>query len=250
MWWLLCSLRLRSNMPCLCTHFVSRSGSDLPILLIQTVMYVGIIAVTRLARPSLSKLCYNRRPEKSIAILHTTLKIAAFWSMLAAYSVPFFLIPRTAHPLFGWSLYMLGVASLSSIVINVFLLPPLPVLTVLLGMLGSLFVMAFPWYPDGVIRALIVFAYAFCYSPIAWASLMKVTGSLQNLVEREAFFPRMGVESTEMSEFNKLYWSAQKTGQLPCRWSELANLINFEIFPHSHALTSSITLKWFDSDKM
>ncbi|XP_074569614.1 putative glucuronosyltransferase PGSIP8 [Curcuma longa] len=179
-------------------------GSDLPILLIQAVMYVGIIAITRLARPSLSKLCYNRRPEKSIAILHTTLKIAAFWSMVAAYSVPFFLIPRTVHPLFGWSLYMLGVASLSSIVINVFLLPPLPVLTVLLGMLGSLFVMAFPWYPDGVIRALTVFAYAFCYSPIAWASLMKVTGSLQNLVEREVFFPRLG-ESTEMSEFNKLY---------------------------------------------
>ncbi|KAG6531356.1 putative glucuronosyltransferase PGSIP8 [Zingiber officinale] len=179
-------------------------GSELPVLLIQAVMYIGIIAITRLARPGLSKLCYNRRPEKSITILHTTLKIAAFWSILAAYAVPFFLIPRTVHPLFGWSLYMLGVASLLSIVINVFLLPPLPVLTVLLGMLGSLFVMAFPWYSDGVVRALVVFAYAFCCSPIVWSSLMKVIVSLQNLVERDAFFPRLG-ESTEMSEFNKLY---------------------------------------------
>ncbi|XP_042432554.1 putative glucuronosyltransferase PGSIP8 [Zingiber officinale] len=179
-------------------------GSELPVLLIQAVMYIGIMAITRLARPGLSKLCYNRRPEKSITILHTTLKIAAFWSILAAYAVPFFLIPRTVHPLFGWSLYMLGVASLLSIVINAFLLPPLPVLTVLLGMLGSLFVMAFPWYSDGVVRALVVFAYAFCCSPIVWSSLMKVIVSLQNLVERDAFFPRLG-ESTEMSEFNKLY---------------------------------------------
>ncbi|RRT73421.1 hypothetical protein BHE74_00029197 [Ensete ventricosum] len=179
-------------------------GSELPILLIQAVMYIGIIAVTRLARPSLSKLCYNRRPEKIIAILHNTLKVAALWSIFAAYTVPFFLIPRTVHPLLGWPIYVLGVASLSSIVINVFLLPPLPVLTVLLGILGSLFVMAFPWYSDGVIRALVVFAYAFSCAPIAWASLMKVTGSLQNLLEREAFFPRLG-ESPQLSEFNKLY---------------------------------------------
>ncbi|THU67273.1 hypothetical protein C4D60_Mb05t22920 [Musa balbisiana] len=179
-------------------------GSELPILLIQAVMYIGIIAVTRLARPSLSKLCYNRRPEKIIAILHSTLKVAALWSIFAAYTVPFFLIPRTVHPLLGWPIYVLGVASLSSIVINVFLLPPLPVLTVLLGILGSLFVMAFPWYSDGVIRALVVFAYACSCAPIAWASLMKVTGSLQNLLEREAFFPRLG-ESPQLSEFNKLY---------------------------------------------
>ncbi|CAL9045557.1 putative glucuronosyltransferase PGSIP8 [Musa acuminata AAA Group] len=179
-------------------------GSELPILLIQAVMYIGIIAVTRLARPSLSKLCYNRRPEKIIAILHSTLKVAALWSIFAAYTVPFFLIPRTVHPLLGWPIYVLGVASLSSIVINVFLLPPLPVLTVLLGILGSLFVMAFPWYSDGVIRALVVFAYAFSCAPFAWASLMKVIGSLQNLLEREAFFPRLG-ESPQLSEFNKLY---------------------------------------------
>ncbi|RWW11932.1 hypothetical protein BHE74_00055646 [Ensete ventricosum] len=179
-------------------------GSEVPVLLIQAIMYAGIIAVTRMARPSLSKLCYNRRPEKSIMILHAMLKVAAMWSILAAYTVPFFLIPRTVHPLLGWSLYMLGVASLSSIVINIFLLPPLPVLTVLLGILGSLLVMAFPWYSDGVIRALAVFAYAFCCAPMAWASLMKVSSSLQNLLEREAFFPRLG-ESTQMPEFNKLY---------------------------------------------
>lgn len=163
------------------------------------------MAVTRLARPSLSKLCYNRRPEKTTAFLLTILKLAAMWSMLAAYTVPFFLIPCTVHPLFGWSLYLLGSFALSSIVINVFLLPPFAVLTTWLGLLGALLVMAFPWYSDGVMRALTLFAYAFCCAPVAWASLVKVMGSLQILVEREVFFPRLGEPAAQTAEFSKLY---------------------------------------------
>ncbi|XP_008786961.1 putative glucuronosyltransferase PGSIP8 isoform X1 [Phoenix dactylifera] len=179
-------------------------GSEVPVILIQSVMYIGIMALTRLARPSLSKLCYNRRPEKSFAFVHSMLKVAATWSILAAYTVPFFLIPRTVHPLVGWSLYMLGASALASVVINAFLLPALPVLTPWLGILGALFVMASPWYSNGVVRALAVFAYAFCCAPFVWTSLMKVMASVQVLLEREAFFPRL-VESTQPPEFNKLY---------------------------------------------
>lgn len=171
-------------------------------MLIQSAMYLAILAVTRLVRPSLTKLCYNRKPEKSIALLHASLKVAGIWSIMAAYTVPFFLVPRTVHPVLGWSLYLLGSAALTSIVINVFLLPGLSVLTPWLGILGSLFVMAWPWYSDGVVRALAVFAYAFCCAPFVWGALMKILGSLQTLVEREAFFPRLG-ESTELP--NKLY---------------------------------------------
>ncbi|XP_072986867.1 putative glucuronosyltransferase PGSIP8 [Typha latifolia] len=179
-------------------------GSELPVILIQSMLYMGVIAVTRLARPSLSKLCYNRRPEKDTAFLHSMLKVAALWSMLAAYTVPFFLIPRTVHPLLGWSLYLLGSSALASIVINVFLLPPLAVLTALLEIAGALFVLAFPWYSNGVIRALALFAYSVCAAPLLWASLAKIMASLQILIEREAFFPRLG-ESTQTPEFNKLY---------------------------------------------
>ncbi|EHA8592537.1 hypothetical protein COCNU_contig69604725G000010 [Cocos nucifera] len=115
-------------------------GSEVPVILIQSVMYIGIMALTRLARPSLSKLCYNRRPEKNFAFVHSMLKVAATWSILAAYTVPFFLIPRTVHPLLGWSLYMLGASALASVVINAFLLPPLPVLT--------------PWVGNGLLASL------------------------------------------------------------------------------------------------
>lgn len=183
----------------------TRYGAELPIILIQAAIYLGIIAMTRLARPTLSKLCYNPRPEKSLVFLHSMLKVAITWSLLATYTVPFFLIPRTIHPLLGWLVYLLGVAALASIAINSFLLSPLSVLTPWFAILGALGVMAYPWYSDGVVRALAVFAYSFCCAPVVWIQLMKMMSSLQMLLEREAFFPRLG-ETTLMSEFNKLYW--------------------------------------------
>lgn len=65
--------------------------------IIQAVIYVGVIAVTRIARPNLSKLCYRSHQDTkfSIFLLRTCLKMAAMWVILAAYIVPFFLIPCT-----------------------------------------------------------------------------------------------------------------------------------------------------------
>ncbi|ONI06596.1 hypothetical protein PRUPE_5G069400 [Prunus persica] len=166
-------------------------GAEMPVVLIQSLIYLGIIAMTRLARPNISKLCY-RRSDKSITLIHTVLKMIAAWSIVAAYVVPFVLIPHTIHPLLGWSLYFLGTFALCFIAINALLLPMLPVLALWLGFLGVLFVMAFPWYPDGVIRALSVFAYAFCAAPFAWLSVVKVMSSIQAAVEREAYFPKIG----------------------------------------------------------
>ncbi|KAJ6809194.1 putative glucuronosyltransferase PGSIP8 [Iris pallida] len=179
-------------------------GAELPVMLIQSATYLVIMAATRMARPSLSKLCYNRRPEKSLSFLHAALKAAAVWSILAAYAVPFLLIPRTVHPLLGWSLYLLGSVALASVVINVLLLPALAVLTPWIGVVGTLSVMAWPWYPDGVVRALSVFAYAFCCAPFLWACSKKIMGSLQQLLERDSFFPRLG-ECTQPPELSKLY---------------------------------------------
>ncbi|KAK3039479.1 hypothetical protein RJ639_028061 [Escallonia herrerae] len=178
-------------------------GAEMPLVFIQAVFYLGIVAVTRLARPSLSKLCY-RRADKSISFIQTGLKMIAVWSVLAAYIFPVFIIPHTVHPLVGWSLYLLGASALSSIAVNAFLLPILPVLIPWLGILGTLLVMACPWYPDGVVRALAVFVYAFCCAPILWGSMVKILSCLQVSLEREAFLPRLG-ESTPPAGFNKLY---------------------------------------------
>ncbi|KAL3818231.1 hypothetical protein ACJIZ3_004136 [Penstemon smallii] len=178
-------------------------GEEMPTVFIQAIFYLGIIAVARLARPNLSKLCY-RREEKNILFIQNAFKLIAIWSILAAYIVPFFIIPHTIHPLIGWGLYLLGVLSLSCIVVNVFFLPILPVLVPWLGIFGALVVMAYPWYPNGVVRALSVFGYAFCCAPFLWVSFVKFVSCLQVSFEREAFVPRLG-ENSSPSGFNKLY---------------------------------------------
>ncbi|GAB2274169.1 Putative glucuronosyltransferase pgsip8 [Dionaea muscipula] len=178
-------------------------GAEVPLVLVQSVVYVGIIALTRLARPGISKLCY-RRPDKTISVYQTGLRFTALFCILSAYVVPIFLVPRTVHPLVGWSLYLLGSFALSSIPINAFLMPTLAVLVPWVGIFGALLVMSFPWYSDGVLRALAVLAYAFCAAPFVWLSFVKVMLSLQVSLEREAFLPRLS-ESPAPPGFNKLY---------------------------------------------
>lgn len=178
-------------------------SAEMTMVIIQAVIYLGMIAVTRLAKPNMPKLCY-RRSDKSISIIQTGLKLVAVWSILASYIMPFFLVPSTLHPLLAWPLYFLGSFALSTIAINSFFLPILPVLAPWLLIFGSLLVMAYPWYSNGVVRALAVFFYAFCSAPIVWVSLTKVMSCLQVSLEREIFFPRLG-ESSPPSGFNKLY---------------------------------------------
>uniref|UniRef100_A0ACD5TMG5 Uncharacterized protein n=1 Tax=Avena sativa TaxID=4498 RepID=A0ACD5TMG5_AVESA len=179
-------------------------AAEIPSVLIEVLMYIVIITITRLARPQMTKLCYYRRPEKQSVLVQGLIKLAAFVAMVAAYTIPFFVIPCTVHPFMGWFLYLFGVLAFSSAVINAFLLPPLAVLTAWLGMVGMLLVMAFPWYHDGIQRILVVVAYAFCSAPFLWASLVRVMDSLQTMLERDPFFPRLGEQAQE-TEFSKLY---------------------------------------------
>ncbi|XP_010540829.1 PREDICTED: putative glucuronosyltransferase PGSIP8 [Tarenaya hassleriana] len=178
-------------------------AAEMPLALIQAAFYIGIIVITRLARPTITKLCY-RRSERNHSAIQNALKLTAIISIVAAYVLPFFTIPQTIHPLMGWSLYLIGSLSLSSIAINALLLPTLSVLTPWLCITGSLLVMAFPLYQDGVVRALAVFGYAFCSAPFVWVSLVRVMSHLQLLIEKEALFPRLG-ESGMNSGFSKLY---------------------------------------------
>ncbi|CAN6922868.1 hypothetical protein Bca4012_088555 [Brassica carinata] len=174
-------------------------SAEMPWVLIQAVFYLGIILVTRLTRSSMSKL-WHRRSDKNL----TAFKMVALLLILSAYIIPSFIIPQTIHPLMGWSLYLTGSFAFSSIPINAFLLPVLHVLTPWLGILGTLLVMAFPSYPDGVVRALSIFGYAFCCAPFLWVSFVKITSHLQILIDKEVLFPRLG-ESGSSSSLSKLY---------------------------------------------
>ncbi|XP_042511190.1 putative glucuronosyltransferase PGSIP8 [Macadamia integrifolia] len=177
-------------------------NDEVPMVLILSTMYLAVMALTRLARPNLSKFCY-RKSDKSLT-LQTGVKMAVVLSILAAYTIPFFVIPCTVHPIVGWTTYFFGCAVLASLVIHSFQLPALAVLTPALGIAGVLFVMAYPGYKDGIVRALAVFSYAFCFAPVLCVSLAKVAASLPVSIEREFTLPRVG-ESQQPSGFFKLY---------------------------------------------
>ncbi|XP_047327018.1 putative glucuronosyltransferase PGSIP8 [Impatiens glandulifera] len=170
-------------------------GFEMIVVVIQIVVYLGIIMITRMTRPNLSKLCY-RQSEKNISLIQMGLRLIALWSILAAYTIPFLVIPYTVHPIMGWTLYLLGAFTLSSVAINAFLLPWLPVLMPWFGILGVLFVMACPWYSNGIVRALFVFAYGVCCAPAVWISFVKLASCLHVSLEREAL---------PSSESNKLF---------------------------------------------
>jgi len=59
-------------------------------------------------------------------------------------------------------------------------------------------------YRDGIVRVLPIFGYTFCSAPFLWASLLRMMDSLQTMLERDPFFPRLG-EPTQDTEFSKLY---------------------------------------------
>lgn len=178
--------------------------AEMPMVMMEAVLFLGIIAITRLARPNFSKLCH-RRLDKTVMIYTTGLKCLAMASILAAYVAPFFIIPHTIHPLIGWSLYLLSTFALCSITINAFLLPTLAVMTPAIGIFGALLAMAYPWYKDGVCRALSVFAYTFSASPFLLIAYNKIMATLQVSLEREAFLPSRLNESPPSPEFNKIY---------------------------------------------
>ncbi|TYI70241.1 hypothetical protein E1A91_D08G207700v1 [Gossypium mustelinum] len=56
-------------------------AAEMPIVMIPSVIFLGIITMTRLARPSISKLCY-RNTDKSSSLMQTGPKFIAIWSKL------------------------------------------------------------------------------------------------------------------------------------------------------------------------
>ncbi|KAH9298962.1 hypothetical protein KI387_030644, partial [Taxus chinensis] len=86
--------------------------------------------------------------------------------------------------------------------LKLLVLSTLPLFTPWLGIFGSLIAMAFPFYTNGIVRALAVAAYAFFASPFAWWALTRVMSALDTSVEREAL--RASSKSEPQSQLMKL----------------------------------------------
>lgn len=170
-----------------------------------------IATVIRRRSPSCDKppmkSCLGRGPcsEQSLSFHPLLLKAILLASMAASFLIPFYIIPTTVHPFMGWGLFLLS--SLSFLAVLLCVLPTLHVLHVLAPWLcvnGALIVMAFPFYNNGITRALAIGVYAFLASPIFWKALVDLIRTVDLTPEREPLMGWTALRSEPQSELMKL----------------------------------------------
>lgn len=180
-------------------------GAEMPLVVLESLFYLVTMAVSMIAfkgiQPPLSKLCLMK-PEQGFSFYPIVLKLLVLSSIVVSHLLPFFIVPRTVHPFMGWGLYLLSSMSILVVIKNAFQLPALPVFTPWIGIVGSLIAMAYPFYSNGIVRAIAVAAYAFLAAPFLWWALKRLLSYLDTLVEREAL--RMWGSSEPQSEMMKL----------------------------------------------
>lgn len=161
-------------------------GTEVPMLVSEGLFYIATIITAMFVRrgmwqqpekPLVGKLCAGRGlfgEGTSLACL-LLLKLIALSGMVGSLILPAMLVPRTVHPLMGWSLELLGSLSLLHVTMTVGNLPMLPVLTPWLGAVGALSVLAFPFYSNGIVRALAIGVYAFVTAPFLWWAYKEIS---------------------------------------------------------------------------
>lgn len=163
---------------------------EIPIFIAEVIIYLVIMIMMKVRGFTLSMKSYFYRGAEREYWRHPVVMKALVTSyLLAGYLVPCLLIPKTIHPLLGWGLYLLGSLSLVYSTIRAYPISVLAALTPWMCICGTLAVMANPHYPNGVVRALSVCAYAAVGAPLAWTGIVRVVRSLDSSIDRESQSP-------------------------------------------------------------
>lgn len=163
-------------------------STEFPILVSEALFYLGTIITAMFVRrgmwqqsekQQIGKLCPSRGicAETGLTCI-LAMKSLAFAGIVGAFLLPAMLVPRTVHPLMGWSLELLGSFSLLLVSMMMGNLPVYPVLTPWLGVFGALLVMAAPMYSNGIVRVLAIGVYAFLASPCLWWACKEISSSI------------------------------------------------------------------------
>ncbi|MCO5607533.1 hypothetical protein L7F22_061730 [Adiantum nelumboides] len=105
--------------------------------------------------------------------------------VVLSFLLPMAMVPIAAHPLMGWAISMLGSLAFLSATMHALHLPLVATFTPWLLSLGSLAVMASPYYRNGLVRALAIMGYLGFATPFLWWALRQVTKSKRIYVEKE-----------------------------------------------------------------
>lgn len=165
-------------------------AEEIPIFMTEVIIYLVIMIMIKVRGLSLNiKGYFYRGPEREYWRHPVVMKALVTSYLLGGYLVPCLLIPKTIHPLLGWGLYLLGSFSLVYGTIKAYPISASAALTPWLCICGTLAVMANPHYPNGVVRALAVCAYAAVGAPLAWTGIIRVVRSLDSSIDRESQSP-------------------------------------------------------------
>lgn len=150
-------------------------ATELPVLVTEALFYIGTMITAffvgmrmwqQTEKSQAGKLCAGRVSCADGTLLFVC--AMRYSAIVGSFLLPAVLIPKTAHPLMGWALELLGAISFLFVLITVGSLPVLPVLTPWFGIIGALVTLALPIYGNGIIRALAIGVYAFVASPFLW----------------------------------------------------------------------------------
>jgi len=167
-----------------------RYDEEVPVVVIEAVIYLMIVVIAKFRGFFLnSKGYFYRGPDREHCRHPVIVRSLGISCLLGGYLIPCFLIPKTIHPVWGWGLYLLGSLSLIYSTIKAYPVPVLAAFTPWMGIFGVLLVMAYPEYPDGVVRAISVFVYTVVATPLAWSAIIKVARSLDCSIDKESQSP-------------------------------------------------------------
>lgn len=164
-------------------------ANEIPILLSEALFYVGTIITALFVRrgmwqqqtekPQAGKLCAGRGSCAEGSLFFVCgMRSMAMAGLVGSFILPAVLIPRTAHPLMGWSVELLGAVCFLFVMMTMGNFPGLPVLTPWLGIVGALIVMAVPIYSNGIVRALAIGVYSFVASPFLWWAFKEILSTI------------------------------------------------------------------------
>eukprot|EP00246_Nothoceros_aenigmaticus_P005181 TRINITY_DN17062_c0_g1_i1.p1 TRINITY_DN17062_c0_g1~~TRINITY_DN17062_c0_g1_i1.p1 ORF type:complete len:511 (+),score=43.46 TRINITY_DN17062_c0_g1_i1:549-2081(+) len=156
-------------------------------------------------RPPMKCLGRGACSEQSLSCHPVVLKAILLASMVASFAIPFYVIPTTVHPLMGWGVFLLSSLGFLVVLLCVFpALAVLPVVTPWLCVVGALVVLAFPYYNDGIMRALAIGVFAFLASPWFWKAVLEVMRTADLVPDREPLMGWTAIRSDPQSELMKL----------------------------------------------
>lgn len=184
---------------------------ETPVVIAEALFFISTMLLAIIIRmrcapamekPHVLKSCFGRGPcvDHGPLCHPLAMKLLILLVTVGSFILPFFIIPTTVHPFMGWGIFLLGSLSLLIVVIITFQLPVLALLTPWIGGVGALLVLAYPFYKNGIVRALSIAGYTAMATPFLWWAVKEVSAIVDRSSQREPLMAYTSVRTEPPSD--------------------------------------------------